>query len=100
MIFHDNRQLADDSHDISYLIFFENWERFRKKLSSAAVVTGALRVNTLKGIDRLPSYRRDQAYDSFVVFQGFPSLFPRIMSELRLIVSCQVQNMVANMYER
>ena len=29
MIFHENRLLADDTHEISYLIFFENWERFR-----------------------------------------------------------------------
>ena len=36
MIFHS----ADDSHEISYLIFFENWN-----WSSAAVVIGALRVN-------------------------------------------------------
>ena len=41
MIFHENRLLADDSHKISYLIFFENWERC---VSSAAVVIGALRV--------------------------------------------------------
>ena len=27
MIFHKNRLLADDSHEISYLIFFEDWER-------------------------------------------------------------------------
>ena len=27
MVFHENRQLADDSHVISYLIFVENWER-------------------------------------------------------------------------
>ena len=46
MIFHDNRLLAaDDSHVIPYLIFVENWERGRKNLSSAAVVSGALRVN-------------------------------------------------------
>ena len=38
-------QLADDSHEISHLIFVENWERCRKNLSSAAVVIGALRVN-------------------------------------------------------
>ena len=30
MIFHENRLLADDSHEISYLIFFENWERCPK----------------------------------------------------------------------
>ena len=40
MMFHENRLLADDSHEISYLIFFENW-----KMSSAAVMIGALRVN-------------------------------------------------------
>ena len=46
MIFHKNRLLADDSHKISYLIFFENWERIlSQNLSSAAVVFGALRVN-------------------------------------------------------
>ena len=43
MIFHENRLLADDSHEKSYLIFFENWERFLQNLSSAAVVIGALR---------------------------------------------------------
>ena len=43
MIFHENRLLADDSHEISYLIFFENWE-MSQNLSSAAVVIGALRV--------------------------------------------------------
>ena len=40
MIFHENR-LADDSHEISYLIFF----RKLRKVSCAAVVIGALRVN-------------------------------------------------------
>ena len=29
MIFHENRLLADDSHEISYLIFVENYERYR-----------------------------------------------------------------------
>ena len=45
MIFHENRLLADDSHVISYLIFVENWGKMSQNLSSAAVVTGALRVN-------------------------------------------------------
>ena len=43
MILHENRLLADDSHEISYLIL----SKIRKdvsKLSSAAVVIGALRV--------------------------------------------------------
>ena len=39
MIFHENPLLANDSHEISYLIFL-------KKLSSAAVVNGTLRVST------------------------------------------------------
>ena len=43
MIFHENRLPADDSHEISYLIFFGNWEMLQN-LSSAAVVIGALRV--------------------------------------------------------
>ena len=43
MILHENRLLADNSHEISYLSFFENWERCRK-IWSAAVVIGALRL--------------------------------------------------------
>ena len=34
MIFHENRLLADDSHEISYLIFF----KMSQNLSSAAVL--------------------------------------------------------------
>ena len=45
MIFHENRLLADDSHEISYFIFFDNQETCRK--ISAAVVIGALRVKCL-----------------------------------------------------
>ena len=45
MIFHEIRLLADNSHEISFLISFENYERCKIKLSSAAVVIGALRVN-------------------------------------------------------
>ena len=57
MIFHENCLLADNSHEISYLIFFENlrkseYNSLTKKrytsqnLSSAAVVIDALRVNS------------------------------------------------------
>ena len=45
MIFHENRLLADDSHEISYLIFFINKEKLSQNLLFAAVVIGALRVN-------------------------------------------------------
>ena len=45
MIFHENRLLADDSPEISYLIFFQKLGKMSQNLSSAAVVIGALRVN-------------------------------------------------------
>ena len=45
MIFHENRLLADDSHEISYLIFFRKLGKMSQNLSSAAVVIGAIRVN-------------------------------------------------------
>ena len=45
MIFHENRLPADDSHEISYLIFLLILGRMSQNLSSAAVVIGALRVN-------------------------------------------------------
>ena len=44
MIFHENRLLADDSHEISYLIILK-LGKMSQNLSSAAVVIGALRVN-------------------------------------------------------
>ena len=43
MIFHENRLLADNSHEISYL-FFRKLGKMLQNLSSAAVVIGALRV--------------------------------------------------------
>ena len=43
MIFHENRLLADDSHEISFLISFEIG-KMSQNLSSAAVVIGTLRV--------------------------------------------------------
>ena len=44
MIFYENRPLAVDSHEISYLIFSKIEKDVEKNLSSAAVVIGALRV--------------------------------------------------------
>ena len=46
MIFHENHLLADDSHEISDLIFFQKLGKMLKKLLSAAVVIGPLRVKT------------------------------------------------------
>ena len=49
MIFYENRPLADDSQEISYLIiFFQKLGKMSQNLSSAAVVIGALRV---KGVN-------------------------------------------------
>ena len=44
MIFHENRLLADDSLEISYLIIFEKLGKTSQNVSSAAVVTGASRL--------------------------------------------------------
>ena len=45
MVFHENRLPADNSHEISYLISFENLKKMSQNLSSAAVVIDALRIN-------------------------------------------------------
>ena len=45
MIFRENRLLADDSHEISYLIFAKT-RKDVAKLSSAAVVIGVLSVKS------------------------------------------------------
>ena len=48
MIFDENCLLADNSHEISFLIFFENYiGKYSENLSSAAVVIGALRVKIM-----------------------------------------------------
>ena len=49
MIFHEkrNRLLADDSHQISFLISFENWARCHKICCLLQIVGGALRVSCL-----------------------------------------------------
>ena len=47
MIFYENRLLADDSNEISYLIFFSTIGKDVANLSSAAVIIGALRVNVV-----------------------------------------------------
>ena len=58
MIFHENRLLADDSNEISYLLCFRKLEKMSQKLSSAVVTIGTLRVKKaqmLKNPDRLYS---------------------------------------------
>ena len=41
MIFHENRLLADDSHETSFLIFVPKFSKMSQNLSSAAFVIGA-----------------------------------------------------------
>ena len=40
MVFHENRLLADDSHEMSYLIFSEKIVKMLQNVSPAAVVIG------------------------------------------------------------
>ena len=46
MIYHENRLLADDSHEIPYLIFFQKLGKMPQNGSSAAVMIGALRAKS------------------------------------------------------
>ena len=60
MIFHENRRLADDSHEISDP-FFLKLGKMSQNLSPAAVVIGALRVkyqsaNLSVMLGRFPEY--------------------------------------------
>ena len=48
MIFHGNRLLADDSHEISFLISLKKIAKMSQNLSFAAVVIGALKVKVNK----------------------------------------------------
>ena len=47
MMFPENRLLADDSHEISYLNSLGKLGKMSISLSSVAVLIGALRVNSL-----------------------------------------------------
>ena len=71
MIFHENRLLADDSHETSYLIFFKNLGKMSQNLSSAAVVIGALRVKSSSSRDA--SLLGGKRYDPFKDFASFES---------------------------
>ena len=65
MIFHENCLLADNSHEIWYLISFKNLGNMSQNLSSAAVMICALRVNFEKHMttkhEKLPSMQRDKS---------------------------------------
>ena len=62
MIFHENRLLADDSHEISYLIFLKE---MLQNVSSAAVVIGALKVNQRRKMAALVSVLTQTHFDPF-----------------------------------
>ena len=55
MIFHEIRLLADDSYDISYLIFVK-LGKLSQRLASAAVVLDALRVIKYKFFKALNNF--------------------------------------------
>ena len=48
MVYHENRLLADDSHEILFLIVFRKLGKTLQDFSSAAVVIGALRVSNIQ----------------------------------------------------
>ena len=51
MIVHENCLLADNSHEISHLIFFQKLGKMPENVSSAAVVIGALRINSVHNMN-------------------------------------------------
>ena len=79
MIFHKNCLLADDSHEISYLIFFKNLKRCHKTLSSAAVVIGTLivliRLCALVACIAHNTYPDQTAPSGFIVFASKVKIF-------------------------
>ena len=58
MIFHENRLLADDSHEISYLIFLKIWEDVAK------FVVCCSRDWRFKGYLCMHSYPSETIYES------------------------------------
>ena len=72
MMFHEYRLLADDSHEISYLIFCRKLGKMSQNLSPAAVMISALRVKGLtyfrptKLVDRGLLVRESPRRHSFV----------------------------------
>ena len=76
MIFHENRLLADNSHEISYLFFFK-LGKMAQNLSSAAVVMDTLKVKTqtcsmkkLQLLRILVGYMYDIMYRQYRLFKS------------------------------
>ena len=69
MIFHENCLLAGNSHEISYLIFFQKIGKMSENLSSAAVVIGALRVKLRKYLSVYFIYTFDSFAFNLVYFK-------------------------------
>ena len=67
MVFHENRLLADNSHDKSYLNFFQKLGKTSQNLSSAAVVIGALSVNCVPTSTKI----QDSSYNSINNCKGW-----------------------------
>ena len=82
MIFHENRLLADDSHEISYLIFFENKGKMSQILSSAAVVIGALRVKCILAL----------SCHSWLKWSDWSSAVPNFLHAGKFFIFCRLLN--------
>ena len=85
MIFHDNGLLANDCHEISYLIFFQNLRKISQNLLSAAVVICALRVNPYHHMEKSNFLKKKyQHLNSYIQVNG-----PRvsILSYFKILLS-------------
>ena len=81
MIFHENRLLADYSHEISYLII-RKLGKILQNLLSAAVVFGALRVDSCTYIPFTTSHYFCHLFSLLFMFLGsqyFKQYGPRLL---------------------
>ena len=65
MVFHENPLLADNSHEISYLIFYRKLGKMSQNLSSAAFHQGLQFAKVLSS-----DYKRLKKLNIIVVFQS------------------------------
>ena len=90
MIFHENRLLADNSHEISYLIFFPKIRKMLRKLS-VAVVIGALRVKEQHFMTDLVEGKY-----FLLIFKIYQIHVNFIHNKVAAIMSCSLKSIVVN----
>ena len=91
MIFHENHLLADNSHEISYLIFFPKIRKMLRKLSSAAVVIGAVRVKEQHFMTDLVEGKY-----FLLIFKIYKIHVNFIHNKVAAIMSCSLKSIVVN----